>query len=133
MPNRIPSEPPALADSGPVALDEAVLQRLQQELSAEMMPSVIVAFLAEIDERVSALVAASRIGDWRAASRHAHTIKGTAATLGANALAEIAGRIEAAGQTGDGTAVDGNIRPLQQQTRHLTERLGHRYSQTATF
>lgn len=128
----VPPESPAVADADPCALDEAVLHRLQRDLSAEMMPSLIAAFLAELDERVLALLEASQIGDWSSAGRHAHTLKGTAATLGATALAETADCIETAGRSGDGRSVRSAAQRLQQQARVLNLVLGERYPGTAS-
>ncbi len=131
MPTSAPPRPPAIADAGPCALDEAVLQALQQDLSAEMMPAVIGAFIAELGERMKALTEAVQIGDWRSAGRHAHALKGTAATLGAAALADAAGRIEAAGEAGDGATVRSHSERLQQQAQILSGLLSARYPQNA--
>lgn len=130
MPQPAPSQSPATADADPCALDEAVFLALQQGLSAEMMPTVINAFIVELDERLTALNAAAQLGDWRSAGRHGHVLKGTAATLGAMALSETAGRIEAAGEAGDGGAVLSNTEHLQQQARSLRRLLSLRYPHT---
>ncbi|WP_462322934.1 Hpt domain-containing protein [Halochromatium sp.] len=109
------------------AIDEQVLASLQRDLSEAMMPEVIQAFRTEVDQRVKDVAQALSNRDWNSASRHAHALKGTAATLGASGLIDLAIAIEHAGRAGDLAALQKQFQQLQYQVQRITEDLNQRY------
>lgn len=88
------SPPEELPASGAVVVDPSVLQTLADEIgSPEIVGSLVETFLGELEERVKA-IQAGITSSADEACRAAHTLKGTAATMGAMELAEISGQIE---------------------------------------
>jgi|GEM_PF-852075 len=115
------------ATSDQAAIDEDILATLQDDLSAEMMPEVIIAFRTEVNQRIKGVAQALLDEDCSAASHHAHALKGTAATVGARALYNLALRIEQAGRNGDLMPMHAWIEQLRHQALLLVEELNRRY------
>lgn len=97
---------PAESDApqaGPRAalIDETHLAVLRDAVGAEGLRELLAVFPGGLDNALAAIGAA---GDLAAMAREAHTLKGLAGNLGAVAVAEIAGRIEAAARTGSAPA-----------------------------
>jgi len=82
----------------PVFDRAALLERVMgdEDLARELGTG----FLLDMPEQIAKLAAALQANDSRRAELHAHSIKGAAATMGAEALRETAGRIERAARTG---------------------------------
>jgi CheY-like chemotaxis protein/HPt (histidine-containing phosphotransfer) domain-containing protein len=95
-------EPAALLPASPEQslLDEAVLRALQDDLSADLLPSVLKTFVEDARRRLPAIETAVRGGDLGAMGREAHALKGAAGTFGALALQAAAAELEAAGRDG---------------------------------
>ena len=71
------------------------------------------------------IVAALDADDWPSAERLAHTLKGTAATIGASAVAELAARVEAAIRTRAARpAIDAVVHDVQRPLAELVRALG---------
>ena len=81
----------------PVAVD--ALRRLVGEESQGVLSELIGDYLAHTSERLAELQAALAIGDAVAACRLAHTIKGSSASFGASALAQLCAEIETGGSS----------------------------------
>lgn len=76
------------------ALDQSVLRTLADEMgSIEIVHVLIDTFLGELDERLRCIADGAARCD-EEAIRAAHTLKGTAATIGATELAEISAVLE---------------------------------------
>ncbi len=96
-PSAAPSKPPAAA---PSAFDDTVLLTLLAG-DREAADEIAAEFLADVPQRIEALQAAFDDGDADQARREAHTIKGASANVGAEALREMAFRVERAAADGD--------------------------------
>lgn len=116
-----PPAPPAL-------LDEQLLDQLEQDLSAELMPRMLAAFLSESAQRAAAIQWAVERGDPRAAGAEAHALKGAAASFGALSLRDIADAIEAAGSGGRLADVGRQLPALRQQTDATSRALHARFT-----
>src|SRR5262245_50296979 len=89
---------------------EAGLKRLGGK--RERYESLLRKFAARQANTVESIRGSLRTGDIAAAERNAHSLKGSAATLGADVLAEEAAKLEAAIKTGDD--IDGALFSLAQ-------------------
>ena len=93
----------------PCAVDATrleVLRHIGPDDGWGMPPAVIEAFLAELPQQHAAVKDAARRDDFGALARAAHTLRGSAANLGAVRVAEVCGLLEA-GARSDPAAVDG--------------------------
>jgi signal transduction histidine kinase/CheY-like chemotaxis protein/HPt (histidine-containing phosphotransfer) domain-containing protein len=88
------------------ALDPAALARLLDLTGdADFMASLLTEFGAQLPVLTGAITQAAASGDAEALRRHAHSLKSSAASVGALSLSECAARLEAAARDGDTTAV----------------------------
>ena len=116
---------PSLVDSS--LLDEEVLVTLRRY---DLLPRVIPRFLAVLPALMAELLEAVALGDRQAAYRCAHHLRGTAAQMGAQALADAVGVVEAATATSadlrrvcdDASLVDLSRRTADLLARLVTER-----------
>ncbi|MCX7993919.1 MAG: Hpt domain-containing protein [Fimbriimonadales bacterium] len=67
----------------------------------EFIAEILSDFLAQTPELIAQIEAAARVGHPDALSRAAHTLKGSARSVGADEFAEIAFQLELAGKQGD--------------------------------
>lgn len=72
--------------------------------------AIIDEFVASVPMRLSQVLDALSEGDWEAAARQAHALKGTAGTLGVHAVARVAAAIERAAEHGD---IDAAVEAMQ--------------------
>lgn len=82
---------------GGAALDRVALVQLAADLGPELLADVLRQFIDETTERVSRI---SREPDLALLTREAHTLKSTAGTFGASALASVARSLELACRSG---------------------------------
>lgn len=68
---------------------------------------------------------AVRAGDWRTSERLAHSLKGTAATIGANQVSAVAARLEAAIRSSDYAEANALLAELTEKLQVLVEGLAH--------
>jgi len=87
-------------------LDLAVLERLLEDTSVDFLPSLIEVFETESSQRLENITKAMSENDLATLGIEAHSLKGTSATFGAEALRSTAERIEKAAKSGDRTIVD---------------------------
>ena len=83
----------------PQVLNQAKLMA-QVMGNADLACTVLRTFAADMPTQMAALAAALESGDITAAERHAHSIKGAAASVGADALCALAFDLEMAGKSG---------------------------------
>ena len=84
----------------PRPLDPAVIAELR-ELMGEDFAALIDAFLADSQLQIGAIADAAANDDADRVRREAHSLKGSCVNLGANDLAQLCGRTEALGRSGD--------------------------------
>lgn len=82
----------------PPLVDFSRLRALEDELSADDVRSLIGTFVETTQAMVSDLGTAIGSGATSEAARIAHRVKGGALAIGADALADLAGRVEAGGE-----------------------------------
>lgn len=75
---------------------------------------VAVQFLADVPQRLGALVEDIRHGDGAAVTRQSHTIKGAAAAVGCAPLVQLAGTLEAHGKANDFEAAQQTLTALRE-------------------
>lgn len=68
---------------------------LLADVNTSVIPRIVEAFVQSGLDRVNSLLVALEAGDWERVSPLAHSLKGTSASVGAEALARIAGAMEA--------------------------------------
>ncbi len=78
-------------------------------------------YLQHADAAVPALRSAVAAADWPTAQREAHTLRGLSATIGADALATQAGRIEVAAKEADAVQLGAIVEPFLSDLLELTE------------
>jgi len=78
----------------PSTINTQVLVRLAEDVSIEMMPDLIHAFLEEIDTRLAVVQSTQLTGNENHIRTQVHSVKSCARTFGAIALAEKAAYIE---------------------------------------
>jgi PAS domain S-box-containing protein len=113
--------PPAPAPTGPAApaifRPEDLLQRLMDD--ADTARLILAGFLEDIPKQIQLLREYVASGAAAEATRQAHTIKGAAATVGAEALSAVAGALEQAGQRGNLTHLAAGIPRLGEHFEEL--------------
>ncbi len=67
-------------------IDEPVFAQLREDTGSETMADLVVAFMAETDERVARMTAAAGTGDLAAVYEDAHALKATTGQFGARRL-----------------------------------------------
>jgi len=82
-------------------LDDAVLERLEEDVGPDRLPGMLQTFVAEARRLVAGIEGAVERGDLDAARNHAHTLKGSAGTFGAPALQAAALALERAAAEGN--------------------------------
>ena len=113
---RPPRRDPPPIDAVPV--DLSVLAELAGG-DTDLEKQVLAEFKAFNDADVGHLSAALQVRDAQQVVQFAHRIKGASRTLGANALAEVCGRLEAAAREGDWGKIDANERVLRLEAARL--------------
>ena len=116
---------PAAIESG-ATLDRSVLEAVVGSDPATLH-AVLDDFFASVDDDSAALDAAIDQRDLSSLTRHAHRIKGAARLVGALALADVAGELEAAGLAGAWTQVDALRARLQAAERALRRDAGQMF------
>lgn len=79
----------------------ANLRKLEDATGATILPQLLASFAAVTPPRLAALRAAVAAGDTHMVNQGAHTLKGSAANLGARRMAQLCGDLEMLGQTSD--------------------------------
>jgi HPt (histidine-containing phosphotransfer) domain-containing protein len=92
--------------SGPTVVDRSILKALARDVGDEaIFDEICELFLSETGPRVEAMRRAATAGDEDALRSHAHTLKGSAASVGASLLSTVAAEIERLARAGDIEAV----------------------------
>ena len=97
--------------------DEELLKRLMGD--RELGRAVIFGFLEDIPQQIDTLKQRLGEGDAPLVSHHAHTIKGAAATIGAQALREVAYTMEQAGKATELQLAARLVPRLEEEFDHL--------------
>ena len=98
-------EPGFAASIGNV-LNLDTMERLLEDTSVDFLPSLIEVFEAESAQRVENIQNNLAQRDFTALSVEAHSLKGTSATFGAEALRALSEKIEKSAKAGDNQTVE---------------------------
>jgi len=90
----------------------AMLADLQMPGEPDLLREVVVLFLRDTPERLEALTTAVAASDFATAARAAHSIKGSAANLGAMGLHAVAASAEQDARSGDMPALTIDLQGL---------------------
>lgn len=96
----------------PTDLDPAAFERLRRIGGDKLLREMLDLFLKHAPERVEAAVTAAAAGNLPAVGHAAHSLKSSAANVGATALQELAGRLEKLSEGGSPQEVDALARDL---------------------
>lgn len=110
------SPPVILRTDAPNALRYTIAARCQEfraEFGAELVASIIDAFIPDVQQRLVALSAAVQTHDAQAIAREAHGLKGSCLNLGAQRLGELCRALEEAGKGSDWHALPPLVDELQ--------------------
>ncbi|MBI4538016.1 MAG: Hpt domain-containing protein [Gemmatimonadetes bacterium] len=105
------------------SLDPDALRRLETAGGHEFVRAMIDLFLTHAPARVTAISAGIQDGNLGAARGAAHSLKSTAATVGALDVAELAGRIEVLAGRQEVDALSGLASALERAFRATRTRL----------
>jgi HPt (histidine-containing phosphotransfer) domain-containing protein len=83
------------------AVDAETIDELRQYGDDSLLDELVTVFLQSAQKHMADMRTALDAGDSTLLSRAAHTLKGSAATLGAKPLAELCAELESAGRQGD--------------------------------
>lgn len=90
-----------------------VLDRLEGD--EDLLRELVDIFLSQSWMQIQELQAALAVGDAKTIWNQAHSLKGAAAGLGAEALSRRAAQLEKAGKEGDLTAVSGLLQAVEEE------------------
>jgi PAS domain S-box-containing protein len=120
---------PVAAASGSAVFDGNVLLGLLDG-DREAADEILKEYLADTPRQLSALRAALAGDDVEAARRHAHSLKGASASVGAEALRAAAYEVERAAAAGDRDAAGGLADRAEEELERLQEHLARREGQS---
>jgi len=100
-----PKSPPPLAGNGMALVDSAIVQQLTRDVGMQRLPEVLGAFVAELGRRIPLVRRAIAERDLQVLGRESHSLKGSALTFGAPALAAAAREANEAFRHGDDRAL----------------------------
>jgi PAS domain S-box-containing protein len=100
-----------------VFAETALVDRLMGDRALAAV--IVLGFLGDVPKQLDALRGFLAAGDARAVQRQAHTVKGAAATVGAEALAALALELERAGEAGNLDTVRSAVDELESQFQRL--------------
>jgi CheY-like chemotaxis protein/HPt (histidine-containing phosphotransfer) domain-containing protein len=115
------SDPRAIdpAASDPRAIDPTALRMLEHDVGPRAVTDVVDSYLRDTPVRIAALRAAVAAGDARTASREAHSLKSSSATVGALEVAAIAAELEESAAGAAAARVDEIARQVARALRAL--------------
>lgn len=96
-----PKTPSPLAGNGLALIDAVIVQQLTRDVGVQRLPAVLGAFVAELGRRIPLVRAAIDERDLQLLGRESHSLKGSALTFGAPALAAVARAANDAFRRGD--------------------------------
>lgn len=99
-----------------------MLERLEGD--EDLAQAVLVEFLSELPKRIEQLRSSLAAGDLDSSERQAHAIRGAAASIGGDALREVARIMERAASGGGLDTARGSLDHLEEQVERLKEAIG---------
>lgn len=105
-------------------LDEQILAQLAADTTPDLPRKLVEMFLAELNQRVEDLSTLQAVSDLPALGEAAHRLKGSAGTLGASRLQQIALVLEKAGKRGDETQAKQGLawlKPVVEETQNVLQ------------
>ena len=118
---RAPAAPRAASARGVLRPD--LLNRMGQMRSPAVVPAIVQTFIREAERDLERLRKAAESKDWEALKEAVHLLKGAAATLGADRLADRCAAVGYAAARSDPVALQAEIQGLPGALAELIERL----------
>jgi signal transduction histidine kinase/CheY-like chemotaxis protein/HPt (histidine-containing phosphotransfer) domain-containing protein len=120
-PAALPAGTPAGVPAGALEIfDAADLMETFMD-NAELAKSLLGGFVERTGKQIAAIPGLVKSGDWEAARREAHTIKGSALTMGGRELGRTAGRLELACKNRDTGETDAACTPVAEAFARFKE------------
>ena len=114
-----PAAPGAPSDSVTVAVwNKALLMEMLQGQEGEVS-AVVDFFFEDVAQRLAILKSATEAADWETVRKQAHSLKGAAATLGAEAVRTAALDLETEARDGDKARIGALVDALERQVHQL--------------
>jgi len=113
------SPPPGLGSAAPAALFDEVALVERAVGDRELAQAIARSFLADVPGRMEALKGHVACGDAKAVQHQAHTIKGAAAVVGGEGVAQLALALERMGHAGDLMAAGPGLEALAAEFERL--------------
>ncbi len=104
-------------------LDMVALDRLRKMGGDEFLGELIGLFLEHAPKKIAEAEAGEKAGDMEAVERAVHALKSSAGNIGANALMELAGRIEQLAEEQKGGSIPPLLHELEEAFSRLRVRL----------
>jgi HPt (histidine-containing phosphotransfer) domain-containing protein len=109
--------PPKLPD-GPVALDVvAELRELMGQMGSQPLQHLVEVFLQSAQNHLEGMRSALSDGNAEELGREAHRLRGASASVGAQRVSAICGRIESRARTGDLSTIDAELEKLEHELK----------------
>jgi CheY-like chemotaxis protein/HPt (histidine-containing phosphotransfer) domain-containing protein len=121
------TRPAGEQDPAQVLLDEAVLAELEEEVTAELFPAMVDAFVAEVQRRLPIIGRAAGERDMGSVGGEAHALKGVAGTFGATALQARALELERAAKEDRADLVVDRVPALMTVAKDTLAAMAHRF------
>jgi HPt (histidine-containing phosphotransfer) domain-containing protein len=99
------------------------MAELQEGESGDIVAELIYIFTCEARPRIERIRAAVEAGNAEELGREAHGFKGSAASLGAKALASVARTLEEGGRAGSVEGADALLRDLEEEFERVQKEL----------
>jgi CheY-like chemotaxis protein/HPt (histidine-containing phosphotransfer) domain-containing protein len=110
-----------IAGAGTALLDDKVLHQLEEDVSADLLPGMVKAFIAEVRRRLPDIESAVEDGDMKSAASEAHALKGASGTFGASVLRAAALELEQAAIEGRADVLGARLSSLLGASRDTLE------------
>ena len=104
-------------------IDKSALERIDKVGGADLVGKMIDIFLTNVPQRLATAREGQQRGDFKAIEQAVHSIKSSAGNMGADALQELAGRIEALAETRQGDGIPLLLNELEEILGQVIHRL----------
>ncbi len=105
--------------NNPVVLDILAYLKESFEIEGESAEELVVSFIESVAEHITEADAFLSSASWTDLSRVGHTLKGSGANVGANALSEVGKALEFAAKAEDAAACSASIARLKEMYSEL--------------
>ena len=112
----------------PMDIDPAIQKQLFEQLGAEMLNDILSVFSSDTDERLALIQDAQATKTAETIAKQAHSIKGSAASLGLMTVVQRAADLEREAQKGEWTSIESHIASLRRSKLEFDSWLKERFA-----